>query len=230
MKLPGEKLLPAMYPSKPLLIDVAMSTNKGCSIYHKYITKKTHLNNKIYIRENKWHQELNSRFSIHFWEKARRLCSSISDENPTKWLQFQILRNSLQTNYVVSHFIPNVSSNCQFCKISAELSSHLFWTCSKVSDFILDVFALVCSTGLNFTPSREQFLFGYLDLNFSDPKNYLVLTIKRFIWISKFNSGLLSIVRFKTHLRSVLSDLKVLYDLKNISNSFNVWNDIFSIL
>ena len=184
----------------------------------------------MYIRENKWHLELNSRFSIHFWEKARRLCATITEENPTKWLQFQILRNSLQTNYVVSHFIPNVSPNCQYCQISPELTSHLFWTCGIVSDFLLDVFALVCNTGLVFTPTREQFLFGYLDIAFDDPKNYLVLAIKRFIWISKFNPGSLSIVRFKTHLKSVFCDLKVLYDLKNTLNKFNVWNDLFSIL
>ena len=109
-------------------------------------------------------------------------------------------------------------------------ASHLFWTCGIVNDFLLDVFGLVCNTGLDFTPTREQFLFGYLDKAFDEPKNYLVLTIKRFIWISKFNPGSLSIVRFKTHLKSVLSDLKVLYDLKNTLNKFNVWNDIFSIL
>ena len=113
---------------------------------------------------------------------------------------------------------------------SPELISHLFWLCDIVGDFLQDVFTLVCSTGLGFTPTREQFLFGYFELPFNDPKNYLCLIIKRFIWISKFNSGELSIVRFKTYLKSVLSDLQVLYDLKNKPNYFNVWNVLFSIL
>ena len=192
--------------------------------------QKQHLNNKLYLRENKWHLELKSRFSIYFWEKARRLCASISNENPTKWLQFQIVRNSLQTNYIVSHFLPNVASACQFCHLMEERTSHLFWTCSMVSDFLVDVFALVCSTGLTFTPTREQFLFGFFDVPFNDPKNYLVLATKRFIWVSKFKTGSLSLAGFKTNLRSVLSDLKVLYDLQKKSNEFNVWNNLFSIL
>ena len=32
MRLPREKLLPAVYPLKPVLIDVAMSTAKGCGL------------------------------------------------------------------------------------------------------------------------------------------------------------------------------------------------------
>ena len=230
LRLPNAKLLPASYPSKPLLIDIALSTSKGCSNYHKCLTKKNHLKNKIYTRENKWHQELNSRFSIHFWEKARRLCASICHENPTKWLQYQILRNSLQTNYIVSHFLPTVTPECQFCHQTAEKISHLFWSCSMVSDFLIDVFALICSTGLIFTPTREQFLFGYLDVPYADPKNYLVLTIKRFIWVSKFKTETLSFAGFKNHLKYVLSDLKVLKGLQNKSNDFNVWKDLFSIL
>ena len=99
-----------------------------------------------------------------------------------------------------------------------------------VSDFFIDVFALICSTGLIFTPTREQFLFGYLDVPYADPKNYLVLTIKRFIWVSKFKTETLSFAGFKNHLKYVLSDLKVLKGLQNKSNDFNVWKDLFSIL
>ena len=234
MKLPGEKLLPAEYPSIPLLIDVALSTSKGCSKYHQFASKKQHLNNKMYVREDKWHQELNSRFSIHFWENARRLCSKIREDNTTKWLQFQIVRHSLQNNHIVSKFIPNVDASCQFCHLSVELTSHLFYSCNKVSDFLTEVFTLISNTGLVFSPTREQFLFGYLDKPFNDPKNYLVLTIKRYIWTTKFKSGSLSFVGFKSHLKSVLSNLKVLYELKkelaNVDNDFNVWNNIFSIL
>ena len=33
-------------------------------------------------REQKWHTELNTQFSITFWERARKLCASINFENP----------------------------------------------------------------------------------------------------------------------------------------------------
>ena len=65
---------------------------------------------------------------------------------------------------------------------------------------------------------------------YNDPKNMLALIIKRFIWTSKFRTGSLSIVGFKNHLKTVLSEYKVLYNLQNKNNNFNVWNDLFSIL
>ena len=230
MRFPREKLSPAFYPLKPVLIDVALSTNKGCGKYYQCLTTKKNLSNKMQTRENKWHQELNTMYSIQFWEKARRLCSTICYENPSKWLQFQILRNSLQTNYIVSHFIPNVGPECQFGCDMPEKVSHIFWYCPTVTDFLREVFALVCDTGMAFNPTREQFLFGYFDVPYNDPKNFLVLVAKRFIWISKFKTGTLSIVGFKNHLKTVLRDLKVLYNLQNKNINFNVWNNLYTIL
>ena len=59
------------------------------------------LSNNMGIREQKWHVELGKTFSVYFWEKARKLCASINFENPLKWLQFQVLRNSLKTNALI---------------------------------------------------------------------------------------------------------------------------------
>ena len=231
MRLPREKLLPVAYPFKPLLIDIALSTQKGCSIYYKLLMKKRFLRNNNGIREQKWHAELNCRFSVNFWDKCRKLYASICHENPIKWLQFQIVRNSLQTNVIVSHFKNNVNPACQYCQNSDEKISHLFWLCPIVSGFLVDIFALVCSTGLSFTPTREQFLFGYLDQPYNTPCNYLVLFLKKFIWSSKFKTNInLSLVGFKNYLKYVLFDLKLLYELKNKSAEFNVWNDLLALL
>ena len=100
----------------------------------------------------------------------------------------------------------------------------------KVTEFLNDVFALIQNTGFQFQPNKLQFLFGYQNLPFSDPKNYLVLVVKKFIWNSKFKNGTLSIVGFKKYLKSVLSDLKVLFVLQNKNNKFNEWNDLYEIL
>ena len=55
------------------------------------------------------------------------------------WLQYQITRNSLQTNYIVSHFQRNVTRSCQYCQNSDELISHIFWSCIKITDFLQQV-------------------------------------------------------------------------------------------
>ena len=230
MRFPFNKLSPINYPVRPLLIEAVFSTKKGCGKYYKFITREINMKNRINLREDKWHQEINTRYSVQFWDNARRLCSSIRFDNPLKWLQYQILRNSLQTNYIVSHFIPNVSRECQFGCQENEKVSHIFWFCSRVTDFLNDVFNFVNNTGLNFQPTRDQFLFGFQNLHFSDPKNYLVLVLKKFIWTSKFKFGNLSFVGFKFYLKSVLSDLKVLYNLQKKENNFDVWNNLFNIL
>ena len=107
--IPTSRLIPANNPQKPFLIDIALSSNKGCSRYYQLLRKKAILNNKIHKRESKWHQELGTNFSIQFWNNSRRLCTNIKFDNKIKWLQFQIIRNSLQTNYIVGHFNINVS-------------------------------------------------------------------------------------------------------------------------
>ena len=232
LKLPQSRLICAQYPLKPLLIDIAMSTNKGCSIYNKILTKKTILKNNIYLRENKWHLELRSHFSITFWDKTRYLCASIDFDNQLKWLQYQIIRNSLQTNYIVSHFKPNVSPTCKYCETptSLEKISHLFWFCPKISDFLVDVFAFVCSTGLVYTPTREQFLFGYFDQHFFQPKNYISLIVKKYIWVTKFKTAELTMVGLKSLIKSYVSDLNYIFEIKGMSDRFNEWNAIFNSL
>ena len=199
---PKYKLLPSEYPYKPLLIDIALSINKGCSLYYKLLMKKRYINNKNYIREEKWHLELNTRLSVITWDKIRKLHATINYENPLKWLQHQIIRNCLQTNVIVSHFKANVGKECYYCLLEPEKISHLYWHCLIVKNFLNDVFTWVCNTGIQFTPTREQFLFGYLDQNYNTPCNYLVLFLKKFIWVTKFkSSNSLSMVGFKNFLK-----------------------------
>ena len=123
--------------------------------------KAKNLSNNMTLREQKWHAELNTTFSIIFWEKTRRLCASINFENPLKWLQFQIVRNSLQTNYIVSHFIRSVNPECFYCGLSSETISHLYWFCPIVSDFLKEIFPFICNLGLDFKSTHTQFIFGF---------------------------------------------------------------------
>ena len=216
LKLSPNRVLHAVQPFKPLLIDIALGTKKGCSFYYKLIRKSKNMSVSLVTREQKWHLELDKTFSLIFWEKARKLCASINFENPLKWLQFQVLRNSLQTNKIVSHFIPTVSPECKFCLLSAEKISHLYWFCPIVSQFLSNSFAFISSSGLSFKPTREQFIFGYINEPFYTPANYLTLWLKKFIWKNKFKNEInLSVVGFKNYLSFVLSDLKKLYELKN---------------
>ena len=232
LKLPQSRLNCAQYPQRPILIDIAMSTTKGCSAYYKLLTTKSTLNNKIHLREAKWHVELNSQFSLNFWDNARRFYTKIDFDNQLKWLQFQIVRNSLQTNVIVSHFKRNISKNCTFCEdpASEELVSHLFWSCPRVNNFLIDVFAFFCNTGLIFTPTREQLLFGFSNFQPYHPKNFISLVVKKYIWVTKFRTANLTLDGFKALLKSYICDIKFMFQLKNMPDQLNEWNTIYDLL
>ena len=227
LNFPAKKLLEANYPLKPLLIDIALSTIKGCSKYYKILTKNKTFKNKLHIREEKWHVELQTTHSLGFWDKCRNLYSSITFNNNLKWLQFQVVRNSLQTNYIVSHFIRNVSPLCKFCTLLDEKISHLFWSCNVVHSFLLSTFEYIRSTGLEYAPNKTQFLFGFVDLKFEHPKNYLTLLIKKYVWQSKFKNAKLTIDGLKSYLVLCLNDLSMIYNVKEKPTNFHVWNNLY---
>ena len=87
------------------------------------------------------------------------------------------------------------------------------------------------NTGFLFSPTREQFLFGYLDQTFNTPSNYLVLHLKKYIWRIKFQPPYnLSLVGFKNYFVNVLNDLKLFYELSNNSAEFYAWNGLLELL
>ena len=59
LRLPRHKLFIAEYPIKPLLVDTALAIKKGCSFYYNLLMQNRHFNNKNWVREQKWHLELN---------------------------------------------------------------------------------------------------------------------------------------------------------------------------
>ena len=181
-------------------------------------------------RELKWHQELSTVFSLDFWSNARKLYSEVSMDNKLKWLQYQIVRNSLQTNFIVSHFKLNVSRLCSYCHHADELISHVFWSCSLVQRFLVQLINFLSTCSLQFTPSRTNVLFGYHQLPYYHPKNYILLLFKKFIWIDKFKGCQLDLGRFKSFLKVNVDDLKYRFGIKNEEIKFNEWNTIFAAL
>ena len=227
-----EKLSFVQYPERPLLIDIAMSTKKGCNRYYKYLTQKNICLNKIFLREAKWQRELNKNFSLKFWHKARLFYAKIDFDNDLKWLQFQIVRNSLQTNSIVHHFRPNVLPSCSFCRnqSSTETISHLFWSCNLVSEFLDETYTHLNDIGLNFRPTMLQFLFGIEDEPYYRPFNYIMLIIKKYIWTTKFGTATLSLVGFRSYLKSCVSNLIVILNIKPMPENVVEWEQIANSL
>ena len=96
--------------------------------------------------------------------------------------------------------------------------------------FLNEVFQLVNNTDLNFIPNMKQFLFGYLDKDAHSPENYLSLHLKKFIWSSKFKSKTLSLLGFKRYFKYILTENKVLCEIRGKKDEFNVWYSLYRIL
>ena len=72
-----EELTAQQLPNQPLLFSIATSCKKGCSKFYKILSQKAILNNKIHVRENSWHNEINAILSLDFWKNSYKLVTNI---------------------------------------------------------------------------------------------------------------------------------------------------------
>ena len=170
--------------------------------------------------------------SLSFWEKCRHFCSTINYDNSLKWLQYQITRNSLKTNYVVNHFKPDVHPTCSFCKQQdmMENISHLFWHCSYVGNFLLEALQFLSSIGLYIYPSKNQFIFGVFNEASESPTNLVILILRKYIWRQKFKSSTLCLSELQGYLKAYLGDLKIMHEMQGRSEKFDCFNLLYNLL
>ena len=124
----------------------------------------------------------------------------------------------------------NVSPLCEYCHQSNELVSHLFWFCFFVQQFLGEVTDYLQQFGFLFTPSKTEMLFGFHNLNFVNPKNYISLIFKRYVWVTKFRNCQLNLNGFIKFLKSYVIDLKYIFELKKDAQKELEWNAIFVAL
>ena len=153
-----------------------------------------------------------------------------------KYLQYQINRNSLYTNYRVSKFKPNVSPSCIFCLSNnvpnppPELISHIFFDCSYTNNLWREIRNWLRELDIEITLEKKTIIFGNQEEAFSSYFNYIVLCAKYFVWKSKFKSQELYLRGFQYFLRGKLEDLKNAYLLEGKDHMFEQWNILFDYL
>ena len=234
--LPEYFVRPTFLPSQPLLISIANSTKKGCNRYYRLLRKRITLQTNMSARQDKWHTELGCIMGADFWNAAYKLNSEIMFDNKSKWLQYQITRNSLYTNYKVNKFNNQISPYCNFCTKentvvkSIELVSHLFVQCAEVKRLWEEVITWLGSLGVILAFDTKILLFGYHEQPFDSVLNFIILCVKSFIWKSKHAEQNLNCIAFKKYLYFKLFDLKNAYLHKGIIHDFVKWNSIFDNL
>ena len=159
-----------------------------------------------------------------------------------KFLQFQINRNSLYTNYKVHKFKNHISPHCSFCSPDPDLAadedrephpelvSHLFYGCDIVHNLWLEVQSWLRTLNLNLPFDRKCLLFGLIREESNSVLNYIILSVKYFIWKSKFQSQELFLQPFKHFLRNKLIDLKNSLIFVDKEDKFEPWLDVLNNL
>ena len=195
----------------------------------KHINLKTNLT----VREEKWHKELNSVYSTEFWNKTYALTADIKYDNRIKWIQFQINRNSLYTNYRVNKFNNQVSPLCTFCIQSQNMFpqiehvSHLFVTCPTIQSLWHAIVRWLESVEVTLPTNKQNILFGIHNQPFDSLQNYVILCTKYYIWVMKQKQQSPTLEMFKKYFLSKLDDLKNVYTLLDNNISFNQWLNIY---
>ena len=235
LNLSPDTITEPSYPYQPLLMSIINLTKKGCGAYYKLLKKKQQLSNTTRIRESKWHTELDSIFGVEFWSKTYTLAANIKYDNKLKWLQYQINRNSLFTNYKVHKFKPSVSPLCCFCSHQEnfprfELVSHLFYDCDYVLNLWQNIKTWLATLNTILPLQRSVLLFGIHNEQYNSALNYIILCAKSFIWKAKFSTKDLSVLEFQKYLYVKLSNLKNAFILMGKENHFQRWINIYDSL
>ena len=217
-------------PYRPLLIEIANSSSKGCSYYCKLLKNKVNNQDAMNSREEKWHNELNYVLGVQFWNRTYKLTASIKFENKIKWLQYQICRNSLYTNFKVHKFHHHVSPLCSYCMNSDELVGHLFFKCVKVTQFWTEIGNWLATLNFNFQATEKTVLFGLHVEESTSVLNLIILYAKHFIWISKFERAQLSTEIFQKYLLKKLQRMRDAFTESEQLYKFECWITIYDHL
>ena len=225
-------------PYQPLLIQTLQMVKKGCNVYYSMIRKPKNLKQNLSKRESKWHEELGCSLSVKFWNRCYAWCATIKHENKIKWLQYQINRNCLFTNYKVNKFSAQVSPHCSFCSINNEgeqyfeTISHLFYDCNIVLNFWqkLRDWLETLQSPIVFPHSKKAVLFGINDQPYDSVLNFIILCSKYYIWKTRLQSNPPYLNLFKIFLKSKLNDLRGALNWMGKENEFEKWLNIYQTL
>ena len=176
--------IPLIYPILPPLLQIINYSIKGCNKWSSLLRKLQYSNSNLQIRERKWEDEIGAIQGNFFWERCYDLNKNLFFDNKLKWFQYQITRGTLKTNRIVSKFNREVREECTFCQVEIESISHLFYECTMVNAFILEVYSIFIPnwTDIRLIPAKKDFIFGFRNIPIFSSNNLLIIYTKYYIW------------------------------------------------
>lgn len=100
-----------------------------------------------------------------------------------QYFQFRLLHHILGTNHFLFKMKLLDNPGCSFCERYDKTILHLFWKCSVVSTFILDVAHTIFASQFKFS---KDILFGYNMSLLKHPYNFFIFHLKYFTFSTNF--------------------------------------------
>ena len=214
-------------PRLPLIHKLSCLSAKGCRPYYLVLKAREWSGLSTSVSENKWHDELGTQFSLDFWDKIWNVNKHSIVSNKTKWINLQICRFILPTNYTVNKYKPLQDPGCSFCNTHLERLPFLVWSCPVVRDFWDMVGNILEFYFPNFKLGRKEAIFGDCNTKGDSIINTMLLLAKQFIWREKFGSKNIDDVNYINFMKKELGFLLENMDYKGNGILFRTeWLDI----
>ena len=226
-KIFNPKLSDLQLPRLPLLFKIAVAQPKGCNFFYSILSSKQTGNRTSASGESKWHEKLGANLSVTFWDKILKLPKVLLVPNKLRWVQIQINKHLLPTNYTVNKYDRTVSPLCSFCSAHLEQLHLLFHGCGVVSQFWTMISNLIKNFYPNFNLGRKEALFGDEKTTGNSTINTILILARGFIWKQKFTSKELDEINFINFAQQHLLTIFLTHKLKGKENEFvDNWKDI----
>ena len=213
-KILGSDLSDIVTPRQPILFKISNLRKKGCKIFYEILRAKDFLMNSTEAAELKWQKEINLTFSVKFWDECWKMIKNPIIDNKTRWIQFQINRFILPTNFSVNKYNINQDPNCSFCPPNTHLEelSYLLWDCPKVRQFWFSIEIFLNLFFPSYKLNKKKAIFG--DTESDKVINMILMWGKRYIWRQKFTTRRLDMATFHDFLKYKVNELMRIMQFK----------------
>ena len=226
-KIYDSKTSDTLAPTLPLIHKLSCLEKKGCRTFYLALKARDWAKLSTRESENKWQNELETTFSINFWDRIWRINKHSLVSNKMKWINLQILKFILPTNYSVNKYKPLQDPRCSFCLAHSERLPFLIWNCPVVRDFWCMVGNILTSYYPDFRLGQREAIFGDINSKGDSVINTVILISKQFLWRQKFGSKNIDELQFILYMKSELEFLLKTADFKGEKSSFYmVWDKI----
>ena len=206
------------------LFEYIQTLKKTCKRFYEI-----QLNNEGEIQSK---QELKWQNTFHTndlpWKKIYVLPFTSTIDTSMRCFQYKFIMHLTATNdYLFKCKLAN-SSLCDFCNQYSETLEHLFWTCSHVQHLWNRLSNYLYTKNIKIKLDYKMICFGYLDKSKdTDIVNFLILTMKYFIFFMKYRKRIITFTMFKNYLDTRITIEK---EIALINNKILEYNKKFQML